>query len=103
MTTTDDQASYDYDCLGTVECDPVEDTHGRTCEKVNDEGREDFYRDLVDLEGILEGPGRTADEMLLDILGHAGQGVTEFRDRCRRGPVSGLLARTYRRNLRVRA
>lgn len=47
---------YDYECTGSLTCEPVLDQHGRECERVNDEARAEFYRDraLVALGEVLD-------------------------------------------------
>jgi hypothetical protein len=40
-------AEYEFVCIHAPTCDVLADAHGQECEAVNQQGREDFYRDLV--------------------------------------------------------
>lgn len=43
---------YTYRCVQSPTCDASEDTHGRECERVNDEARAEFYLALAS-EGVV--------------------------------------------------
>lgn len=46
-----DGPAYEYACTGSIVCDPLADpladSHGRECERVNQEARVEFYEDLA--------------------------------------------------------
>lgn len=38
---------YEWRCFGTIVCDSMFDSHGRECDRLNDEARSDFYADVL--------------------------------------------------------
>lgn len=45
--TSEPAAEYEFRCIGSITCDLLDDRHGRECERVNQEAREEFYADIV--------------------------------------------------------
>jgi hypothetical protein len=43
----DDGPEYEYACIGSIVCEPLVDSHGRECERVNQEARVDFYEEVA--------------------------------------------------------
>lgn len=41
------EEEYEYECTGSITCEPILDQHGRECERVNDEARAEFYTALA--------------------------------------------------------
>jgi hypothetical protein len=54
---------YTYRCVQSPTCDAGEDTHGRECERVNDEARADFYFALA-----AEAYAVKVDKLVQDVL-----------------------------------
>ena len=45
--TMPESIEYEWRCFGTIVCEPLGDVHGRECDRLNDEAREEFYADLA--------------------------------------------------------
>lgn len=80
---------FEFSCIHAPTCDVLADVHGRECEEVNQQAREDFYLDVVLTTPLGELRGPT------DYPALTGGVVTEAHARvCReRGHATHTVAR----------